>query len=56
MLEVLEVKSEARLRRRGRVNISGGEAERPTKEEIHGRSDRGHEVRWCERRGCRGWG
>ena len=29
-------------------------AEMKTKEEIYQCSERGHEVSWCERRGCRG--
>lgn len=29
---------------------------RMTKKKIYGWSERGHEVSWCERRGCRGAG
>lgn len=30
------------------------EVERKTKKEIYGCGERGHEVNWCEARGCRG--
>ena len=30
------------------------EAQRKTKEEIYGCTEGGHEVSWCEIRGCRG--
>lgn len=61
-MEVAEIKMKKfslRKRKRSRqhqwkdAGVGTGRRERKSREEIYGRSERGHEVRWCERRGWR---